>query len=203
MCPIPFLNGGFRMKRLALRILLLVYLPTVCLGMADQTIHIEYPYCVVASSNPDNDCWTGMDIYGVYPVPVDPEPWLVGTPPSDESAVTLPADHWVELAFFGTIGDGPGPDILVTEQQRAGEQALVLVGDGTHSPYPLGIVTASTNVGAVWVTEIEMDLSGQVLPFAPTRIRVVGLGTGRTSFSTAPSMPPNKATPPTWRRSKL
>ena len=134
--------------------------------------NLEYPYCVIASTNPDNDCWTGMDIYGSYPVPVYPERWLVGAPPSNESAVSLPADHWVELAYRGTIDDSPGPDIFITERQRAGEQALVLVGDGKHSPYPLGIAIA-------WVTEIEMDLSGQVLPFSPTRIRVVGLDTGR------------------------
>ena len=167
------------MRILALTTFLLVYLSMACLGMADETVRLEYPYCVVASFNPDQDCWTGMDIYGVYGVPVDPERWLVGSPPSNESAVTLGPDHWMELAFGGTIIDGPGPDILVSEQQRVGEQALVLVSDGTHSPYPLGIVTASTVVGAVRVTEIEMDLSGQVLPFAPTRIRVIGLDTGK------------------------
>jgi hypothetical protein len=167
------------MRMLALTTFLFIYLPMACPGIADETPHLEYPYCVIASFNPDHDCWTGMDVDGQYypPVPVDPNRWLVGPPPSDQSAVTLPPDHWVELAFNGTLEDGPGPDILLTEQQTAGEQALVLVGDGRHSPYPLGIVTAGG------VTEIEMDFSGQVLPFVPTRIRVVGLDTERGASS--------------------
>jgi hypothetical protein len=118
-----------------------------------------------------------MDANGTFPVPVIPELWLVGNPPSDKSGVTLPTDHWVELGFSGPIGDGPGADILVTEQGKRGEQALVLVRDGAHCPYPIGIAKAETT-GDQATTEIPIDLAGMKLPFVPTQVRIVSLGLG-------------------------
>ena len=168
------------MKTLTLTTLLLVNRCIPCIGASGETPSLEYPCQLVAISNPDNDCWTGMDKNGIYPVPVVPEQWLVGTPPSDKSGVTLPTDHWVDLGFCGPIGDGPGPDIIMTEQGRMGEQALILVGDGQHCPYPIGIAKADTT-GDQAATEIGIDLSGLTLPFAPTTIRVVSLGLGGAS----------------------
>ena len=144
---------------------------------SDVPVGFEYPCIRVALSDPDNDCWTGMDLNGNYPVPVDPDRWLVGPPPSELSGVTLPTDHWVELGFCGPIGDGPGPDIVLTEQGRMGEQALILLGDGRHCPVPIA-VAAAESTGSQTITVINIDLAGVRLPFVPTTIRMLSLGLG-------------------------
>ncbi|MBP8304523.1 MAG: hypothetical protein KBE04_10395 [Phycisphaerae bacterium] len=137
----------------------------------------EYPCMRVALSDPDNDCWTGMDLNGTYPVPVDPDACLVGPPPSGQSGVTLPTDHWIELGFCGPIGDGPGPDLILTEQGRMGERALILLGDGAHDPYPVG-VAAAESTGGQPTTVIQMDLASVRVPFVPTTVRILSLGLG-------------------------
>lgn len=138
---------------------------------------LEYPCMRVALSDPDNDCWTGMDLNGAYPVPVDPDACLVGPPPSEQSGVTLPTDHWIELGFCGPIGDGPGPDLILTEQGRMGERAMILLGDGIHDPYPVGVAEAES-AGGQPTTVIHMDLAGVRLPFVPTTVRILSLGLG-------------------------
>jgi len=154
---------------------------------SEDPVDLEYPCQLVGLSNPDSDCWTGMDVNGLYkdlftgaPVPVDPARWLVGAPPSEKSGVTLPTDHWIELGFCGPIGDGPGPDIVLTEQGTEGEQALILVGDGKHCPYPIATVKADLG-GTQTTSVINIDLAGVTMPFVPTTIRVVSLGLGGAS----------------------
>ena len=44
-----------------------------------------------------------MSVTGEYPVAVKPEEWLIGPPPSDRSAVTMPTDHWIELGLATKI----------------------------------------------------------------------------------------------------
>jgi hypothetical protein len=149
-------------------------------GAATTPKDLVFPCELAGLYNPDGDGWMGMDASGAFPLPVVPELWLVGPPPSEKSGVTLPTDHWVELGFCGPIADGPGPDILVTEQGKRGEQALILLSDGEHCPYPIGLATADST-GDQSTTEIFMDLEGMTLPFVPTRIRVVSLGLGGDS----------------------
>ena len=75
----------------------------------------RYPCYLLEAYNPDDDCWKGVNANGDWPVPVIPEDMLVGPPPSEDSGVTVPIDHWVELQFRGKIIDGSGDDILLIE----------------------------------------------------------------------------------------
>jgi len=160
-----------------------------CMGTLVETSlkypDLVYPMQIVGISNPDGTCWTGMDLDGTYqrsgqPVPVDPYRWLVGPPPSDKSGVTFPTDHWIELAFGGTIADGTGPDILITEHGKMGEYALICLVDARYWPYPIGIAHADDS-GGPDVSFIEMELGGLDLPFEPNCIRIVSLGLGGAS----------------------
>ncbi|MHC4556233.1 MAG: LamG domain-containing protein [Planctomycetota bacterium] len=134
----------------------------------------EYPYYLLDSYNPDDDCWKGMDADGLWPVRVLPEQWLVGPPPSvDVSGVSLPTDHWVELKFRGRIVDGPGDDIFLVELDAIGEQALVFITDGAGQEYLLGLA-AVPDIGP-GTTQIGFDIADISLPFVPSAVRVLGI----------------------------
>ena len=137
---------------------------------------LEYPYYLLDAYNPDDDCWRGMAADGHWapPVRVVPQRWLVGPPPSELSAVTLPTDHWVELKFRGRLVDGPGDDILFIESGQCGEQALVFITDGAGQEYLLNIATA-LDTGRDELTYINFDISGISLPFAPCAVRILAL----------------------------
>lgn len=140
----------------------------------------EYPNAVLDAYDADESCWTGIDVLGRYPVRAIPERWLVGPPASAESAVTIPADHWVELAFSGEIADGDGSDIVVTETGKAGEEALLFVTDGGDRECLLTklVIESAMTQGLSYV---RADLAGVALPFAPRAIRIVALNMGGQS----------------------
>ena len=69
---------------------------------------LEYPSALRDAYDADDSCWIGMGVTGEYPVAVVPEKWLVGPPPSELSAVTMPTDHWVELLYRGRIVGADG-----------------------------------------------------------------------------------------------
>jgi hypothetical protein len=140
----------------------------------------EYPCYLLDTYNADGDCWKGILPDGSHQYLVVPEVWLIGPPPSEESAVTMPPDHWVELAFRGSIVDGPGDDILLSEMGQAGEKALVFITDGAGQEYLLGLAMSST-AGGHAPTEIRFDISSIAPPFAPRAIRVVALDRGGAS----------------------
>ena len=146
-----------------------------CSGHAAQDV-FEYPVVLLDLYDADKGCWLGMDAWGNYPVPVVPEQWLVGSPPSDDSAVTLPVDHWVELGFSGRIADGEGGDIILAESGQAGEQALLFVTDGVDQEYLLTKVVIP--LGRQALSYVEVDLRGTSLPFVPRAIRLIALDRG-------------------------
>ena len=54
---------------------------------------LEYPSALRDAYDADSSCWVGMSATGAYPVPVVPEKWLVGPPPSDRSCSSPPPRH--------------------------------------------------------------------------------------------------------------
>jgi len=143
--------------------------------LADQVL-FKYPCYLLDAYDPQGNCWKGIDANGNYQVPVVPQQWLVGPPPSDLSAVTMPPEHWVELKFPGELVDGDGDDIILIEVGRMGEQAHVFITDGAGHEFLIGTATAS-DAGGQLTTEIGFDISGilPLLPFVPSAIRVLGL----------------------------
>ena len=141
--------------------------------LAQQTA-LEYPYYMLDTYNPDEDCWKGMDVNGLWPVPVIPEELLIGHPPSELSGVTIPTDHWIELKFRGKIVDGPGDDIFLIEMDAVDEQALVFITDGSSREYLLGYAYVP-DIGFYEQSELGFDISGVSLPFAPSTLRILGL----------------------------
>ncbi len=141
------------------------------------SVSFEYPSGLRDAFDADGNCWTGIGPAGNYPVAVRPEMWLVGPPPSDLSAVTMPTDHWVELVFAGTIVPADGNDIEIVEWGQAGEEALVFLTDGVDREYPIGIAKAKlTHMQAV--TYIGLSLGDVETPFAPRGVRLVALDRG-------------------------
>ncbi len=135
----------------------------------------QYPYYLLDSHNPGTTCWTGIDPNGNYPVSVDPNKYLIGSPPSAQnSAVTLPVNSWVELLFRGVIVDGPGDDIYITEIDPVGEHALIFLTDGAGQEYLFALAEVP-NTNLHQPTVLGFDLAGTVLPFEPRAVRVVGI----------------------------
>lgn len=176
------------MQVLSVASLILAFSLLAAAGLHTDYPDLSYPVQIVGMSNPDGTCWTGMDLDGGYlkdglPLPVDPNSYLIGQPPTEKTGVTIPTDHWIEFDLGGPIGDGPGPDIVITEQGRMGEYAMVLLGDMVHAPYPIGIIQADDSGGPA-SSIIELELSGLDLPFTPRTVRILstGLGGGAPGF---------------------
>lgn len=148
-----------------------------CAGAADVP-GFDYPCYVVNSHDPDGDGLYGMSENGQWYVPVDPNLWLIGPPPTEETAVALPTDHWIELQFRGPLVDGPGYDIEILERGRVGEQALVFLTDARQREYLLTRITADDSGGNYPPSRIRLDIAELNLPFEPRAIRLVGLDKG-------------------------
>jgi hypothetical protein len=146
----------------------------LCAGPGWSAAVFEYPTAVLDLHDADMSCWIGMDASGTYPVTVVPRRWLVGAPPSEQSAVTLPADHWADLGFSGEIVAGPGDDILLVETGKAGEQALLFVTDGADREYLVTRVSVELAMTQE-LSSIGVDLDGVTLPFVPRAVRIVAL----------------------------
>ncbi|MBN1804525.1 MAG: LamG domain-containing protein [Sedimentisphaerales bacterium] len=152
-----------------------LFLPAVFFCNASaQEATFQYPYYLLDSYNPDNDCWYGMNVNGIWPVSVLPEQLLIGPPPSELSGVTIPSDHWLEFKFRGRLIDGPGDDIFLIERDAVNEQALVFITDNSEQEYLLGYAFVPDR-GYYEQTEIGFDIAGISLPFVPSAIRIVGL----------------------------
>jgi len=134
----------------------------------------EYPSRMLDAYDPDGDGWEGIEANETSSVPIVAEKWLVGPPPSKQSSVILPTDHWVELKFRGKIVDGPGDDILLVEWGANGERACVFITDGAGNEHLLGVAMAGTS-GQQTPTVIGIDISGISLPFVPCAVRIVGM----------------------------
>lgn len=140
----------------------------------------EYPCYLLDAFDADNSCWEGMDAEGNYrgPIRVVPAQWLVGSPPSEKSGVTLPPDHWVDLQYRGRIVDGPENDIVLIELGPVSEQALIFITDGAGPEYLLGKATSGSIGDGVDPTEIGIDIADVNLPFEPRAVRILGLDYG-------------------------
>jgi hypothetical protein len=160
--------------------LILPMVLTSCADLGRSATVFEYPTAILDSHDADMSCWIGMDVSGFYPVTVVPRRWLVGAPPSDQSAMTLPADHWMDFGFSGELVDGEGDDIVLVETGKAGEEALVFVTDGADREY---LVTLASVEPAMTqeLSRLGADLKGVTLPFVPRAVRVVGLDLGGLS----------------------
>lgn len=167
------------MQRTLSLILLTALILCACPEPAGSAV-FEYPSVLLDSHRADGSCWKGMDASGAYPATVVPTRWLVGPPLSEESAVTLPADWWLDLGFSGGLADGDGDDILLTETGKAGEQALLFVTDGADREYLLTRVEIEP-VMRQELSHVGIDFNDLVLPFVPRAIRVVGLDLGGQS----------------------
>jgi hypothetical protein len=110
-------------------------------------------------------------------VPVSPEAWLVGPPPSALSAVTVPEDHWVYLVFAGRIVDGMGGDIILLESGKMGERAIIFLTDGMDQEYPAGLAIAE-QTNQQDNSRIEIDLATNPSPFVARGVRIVGTDQG-------------------------
>jgi hypothetical protein len=134
----------------------------------------EYPSAILDAYDADGSCWTGMDASGAFPARVVPGEWLVGPPPSENSAVSLPTDHWMDLAFSGRLADGDGNDITLVETGKSGEQALLFITDGADQEYLLTKVVIGNSMKQD-LSVIGIDLAGVTWPFVPRAIRLVAL----------------------------
>lgn len=159
--------------RFALGLLLIASVPAL---VAAEPV-LEYPTGVLDLYDADGSCWGGMDAAGDYPGPVVPAQWLVGPPPSEFSAVTIPKDHWVELLFSGRIVDVDGNDVELTESGRAGEQMLVFLTDGADREYVAGMVQAE-NTRMQALSYLSLELPDIDIPFAPRAMRLVAVDFG-------------------------
>lgn len=144
-----------------------------------QESALEYPIAMLDSYDADGSCWVGMDIEGHYPEAVSLQEWLVGPPPSDQTAVTIAQNHWLELLFAGRIGtiDGSTVDIEMTEWGRMGEQAIVFLTDGGAREYPAALAKAD-DTGGQFVSYIQLSLAQIDVPFEPRAVRLVDVDFG-------------------------
>ncbi|MFC1675903.1 RNA polymerase sigma factor [Planctomycetota bacterium] len=134
----------------------------------------QYPSSFIALYNADSEGWEGMDASGDYPHSVNPDQWVTGLGKSGLYAVTLVHNSWVELKFPGTITDGYGDDIIISEIGSCSEKAEILLTDGAENQYSLGILKAKgTNVSGP--CQYGIDIDNISLPFKASAIRIISL----------------------------
>ncbi len=160
-------------------ILLTALVPYARPGWGGSAV-FEYPTTVLDAHDADESCWMGMDVSGNYPVRVIPRQWLTGAPPSEDSAVTVPTDHWLDLGFSGPIVGGQGSDILFVETGKAGEQALLFVTDGADREYLLTNLAIEPAMRQE-ISDVGVDLDGAAMPFVPRAVRLVAMDRGGQS----------------------
>ncbi len=148
--------------------------------LAGAEMAFEYPSALVEAYDADESCWVGMGVQGVYPVTVVPQQWLVGLPPSEFSAVTMPKDHWVHVLFSGELVGGEGNDIEIVESGSAGEETRVFLTDGADQEFALGIAQADGSGGQV-LSHIGLELAEFSAGFVPRGLRLVALDRGGTA----------------------
>lgn len=149
-------------------------------ALAGAQLAFEYPSALLDAYDADEGCWVGMGLTGLFPETVVPRQWLVGPPPSDRSAVTLPTDHWVSLLFAGELVRADGVDLEIVEWGAADERAIVFVTDGADQEYALGIAHAAASGGQI-ATHIGMEFPDFPVGFVPRGLRIVALDRGGTA----------------------
>ena len=139
----------------------------------------RYPTRISDMSNLENDCWDAIDRNGNFPLDcsINPNQYLIDAPPTDQTAISITTDRWIELSFPGPITDGLNADIIIREEGTSGENALILLSDGHTRTYPLGIAEIP-NTMTQESTICEFDLDQVDCGFIPTAIRIVSLGLG-------------------------
>ena len=109
-----------------------------------------------------------------------PQDWLVGPPPSAVSALTLPEDHWIDLAFSGRIVDCRRQRICsFSNPGRCRRAGPVFLTDGADQEYVVALTEADWNHRAG--SHPDRDRSGwqSGCPFVARGVRIVGSGFGR------------------------
>jgi RNA polymerase sigma-70 factor (ECF subfamily) len=149
-------------------------------GVAESAPELEgfqHPDRLIRAYDPDGDGWKGIEANQVVAVPVDPNAWLLGPPPSEQASIVLPVGHWLELGFAGPITDGPGDDVFIVEWGRNGEQASVFITDGASNARLLGVLTVKDS-GQQLATKTGFDIFRIRLPFVPRALRIVSITGG-------------------------
>lgn len=162
------------MNRIAISVALLCTAAWAAPLQADA--RMEYPCHLVNVYNPDADCLNGITPENKYGpgVRAYPRDWLVGPPPSQYSALTLPINHWVELQYKNLLVDGLDYDLEVAEMGTNAEDAFIFLIDRAGREYPIGLATAD-NTQTQSPTYIRFDLSDVDPNFNASAVRVVGL----------------------------
>ena len=156
----------------------LILMLALC-SVSGAGVAFEYPSALLDAYDADEGCWLGLGLWGGYPEAVVPKTWLVGPPPTDRTAVTMPTDHWMDFLFLGSLFSDDGPGIEIRESGPAGEQAIVFVTDGGDQEYALGIAQSAES--GETMTRIEMELPEFPVDFTPRGLRIVALDRGGTA----------------------
>ena len=141
-----------------------------------QDSNFAYPSSVLATHSPTD--YGFMAVNGsqynasAYPITVECDDILVGSPRNPESRLILPEDHWIEVGFDGPIQDGPGPDFFYTGWYCPVIEIFLTDGQGHLFQLPTPTCTGDCNRFHL----VSFDLADITPPFAPTAIRVRGIG---------------------------
>jgi len=152
--------------------------------------HPAYPTAVRRAYDPDQTGWLGALLrddhteQAHHPIAIRLEQWLADPAGPNDTWLHLPQDHWVELTFPGTLIDGAGDDVFITERCQHGETAEVYLVDQDGNTRLLGVL----QVPATWehnVVTYGCDLAGLSKPFPATTLRIKCINSGFYEYRTA------------------
>ncbi len=120
------------------------------------------------SDRSDADGWTGIDLKNPgSSLCIDPPSVLVDEPNTENVALLVPEDHWIQLQFPDVLRDAPGADVLVAGSDVKGLPEVAAVSDTND----LFILAPGRPVArSAGVTVIPYDLA-QV----PSSVRLTGV----------------------------
>lgn len=134
---------------------------------------IVNPIAVQAAHDPDKSGWQGALVrrQDHQLVPLTLDRWLSQPNSADSTWLHLPQDHWIEVAFNGSIVDGDGDDIYIVEACCHGEKAEVYLADEDGNQFQIGSLKIPLT-GEHSLRVYGFDLAQRIPPFTATALRI-------------------------------
>jgi RNA polymerase sigma-70 factor (ECF subfamily) len=152
--------------------------------------NLAHPTTISAAYNANQSGWRGgwqseqQTFHSHAPGRITLEQWLADSNSPDKSWLLLTEDQWIEIMFNGTIIDGAGDDIFITERCCHGEQAEIYLTDNNGNILLLGELRIP-RTGEHGLMTYGFDLAKSSPHFSPTAIRIKTTHNGLQEYAGA------------------
>jgi len=152
--------------------------------------NLAHPATISAAYNADQNGWRGgwlseqRTLHSHAPGVITLDQWLADSNGPDSSWLHLTEDQWIEITFNGTIIDGAGDDIFITERCCHGERAEIYLTDNNDNIFLLGELRIP-RTGEHGLMTYGFNLAKSNPPFSPKAVRIKITNNGLREYAGA------------------